>query len=77
MQAHHVHHHLVRVGGTVEGAGAGAVIGGRLALEQLVAADLALGVELADALLLLVGQPEGIGQPGSGSSAGGRTEALR
>ncbi len=30
VQAHHLHHHLVGVGGAVEGAGAGAVVGLRL-----------------------------------------------
>ena len=59
MQPHHLHHHLVRVGGAVEGAGAGAMIGGGLGLEQFGAADLALGIKLADALLLLVGEARG------------------
>ena len=59
VQAHHLHQHLVGVGGAVEGAGAGRVIGGGLGLQQLLAADLALGVELADAALLRVGQARG------------------
>lgn len=61
VQAHHVHHHLVGIGGAVEGAGSGPVIGGGLALQQFRAADLALGIELPDALLLLVGEPRGHG----------------
>ena len=52
MQAHDLHQHLVGVRRTVEGAGAGAVVGAHLGLQQLVAADLALGVELADVALL-------------------------
>ena len=59
VQAHHLHQHLVGVGGAVEGAGAGAVVGGGLGVEQLVAADLALGVQLAHLALLRVGQPGG------------------
>ena len=65
MQAHDLHQHLVGVGGAVEGAGAGAVIGLGLGLEQRVAADLALGVELADAAFSLLGRPEVIGPPGT------------
>ena len=56
VQAHHFHHHLVGIGGAVEGAGARAMIAGALALQQLLAPNLALGIELADALLLLVGE---------------------
>ena len=56
MQPHDLHHHLVRIGGAIEGAGAGAVIGGSLRLEQLLAPNLALGIELADAALLFVGK---------------------
>ena len=56
MEAHHLHHHLVGVGGAVEGAGALAVIARGLSLQQLLAARLALGIELADARLLLVGE---------------------
>jgi hypothetical protein len=45
VQAHHLHQHLVAVGGAVEGAGAGAVVARRrLGLEQFVAAGLALGI---------------------------------
>src|SRR3546814_829295 len=59
VQPHHLHHHLVRIGGTVEGAGAGAVVGGRFGFEQIVAARLALGIELAHADLFLVGKAGG------------------
>ena len=59
MEAHQLHQHLVRVRGAIEGAGAGAVIALRLRLEQRVAAELALGVELADARLLGVGHAGG------------------
>ena len=48
MQAHHFHQHLVAVGRAVERAGAGGVIASGLRLEQRLAADLALGEELAD-----------------------------
>ncbi len=56
VQPHHLHQHLVAVGGAVERAGAGRVVRRRLRLEQLLAADLALGVELAHPRLLPVGQ---------------------
>ncbi len=59
MQAHDLHQHLVGVGGAVEGAGARPVIGGAFCLEQLGAAELALGVELADARLLAIRQAGG------------------
>mmetsp|Transcript_5502 Transcript_5502/g.13161 ORF Transcript_5502/g.13161 Transcript_5502/m.13161 type:complete len:266 (-) Transcript_5502:424-1221(-) len=55
VQAHGLQQHLVAVGGAVEGAGAGTVIRGGLALEQLVAADLALRIELAHLGLVAVG----------------------
>ena len=57
VQSHHLHHHLVRIGGAVEGAGASPMIGGGLGVEQLRAANLALGIKLADAPLLFVGEP--------------------
>ena len=44
VQAGHLHHHLVGVCGAVEGAGAGAVVGGHLGVEQRFTGDLALGV---------------------------------
>ena len=56
MQAHDLHQHLVGIGGAVEGAGAGAVIGARLGLEQGVAADFAFGMQLADFRLLVIGK---------------------
>ncbi|MEA3220706.1 MAG: hypothetical protein OZX49_01819 [Immundisolibacter sp.] len=56
VQAHQLHQHLVGVGGAVEGAGAGRVIGARFGLQQALAADLALGIQLADFRLLGVGQ---------------------
>ena len=59
VQAHHLHQHLVAVGGAVERAGALRVVGRRLGLEQLLAADLALGVELAHPRLLAVRQAGG------------------
>ncbi|MNO75928.1 hypothetical protein D3C76_669910 [compost metagenome] len=55
VQPHHFHHQLVGVGGAVEGAGAGAVVGVHLRLQQLLAAGLALGIALAHVGLLLVG----------------------
>ena len=57
MQPHHLHQHLVRVRRAVEGAGARPVIGLRFRLEEFGASDLALGIKLADARLLVVGQP--------------------
>ena len=59
VQPHQLHQHLVGVGGAVERAGAGAVVGGGLGGEQLVAADLAGGVLLAHLALQRVGQPGG------------------
>ncbi len=56
MQAHHFHQHLIGVGGAVEGAGAGTVIGLHFRRQQLVAPGLAFGVALAHRRLVLVGQ---------------------
>ena len=56
VQPHQLHHHLVGIGGAVEGAGAGRVVRAALRLQQLVLADLPFGVELPDALLFLVRQ---------------------
>ena len=56
VQPEHLHQQLVGVGGAVERAGAGGVVRRRLGLEQLVAADLALGVQLTDPRLLGVRQ---------------------
>ena len=55
MQAHHLHHQLVGIGGAVEGAGTRAVVGIHLRLQQLLAAGLAFGIALAHVGLLLVG----------------------
>jgi hypothetical protein len=44
VQAHDFHQELVAVGGAVEGAGAGAVVGLAFGLEQRIAPDLAGGV---------------------------------
>ena len=57
MQPHYLHQKLITVGGTIERAGTGAVVGLGFRLQQLVFTDLALGVELANALLLFIGQP--------------------
>ncbi|MNK77416.1 hypothetical protein D3C87_970150 [compost metagenome] len=55
VQAHDFHQQLVGVGGAVEGAGAGAVVGIHFRLQQLFAAGLAFGVTLAHVGFLLVG----------------------
>ena len=65
MQAHDLHQHLVGVGGAVEGAGARAVIGAAIRFQQGVAADLALGIELADRAFSSFGRPEVIGPAGT------------
>ena len=57
VQAHDLHQHLVGIGGAVEGAGAGAVVGLHLRLQQFVTAGLALGEALAHGGLVLVRQP--------------------
>ena len=54
MQTHHLHHHLVRIGRPVERTGARGMITAHLAREQFLASHLALGIELAGALLFLV-----------------------
>ena len=59
VQAEHLHQQLVGVGGAVERARALRVVRRRLGLEQLLAADLALGVQLAHPGLLAVGQARG------------------
>jgi hypothetical protein len=69
VQAHHLHQHLVAVGGAVESTGAGAVIGLRLAFQQLFAGGLALRIALADRRLLFVRQ--------AGSHGAGRHEHRR
>jgi hypothetical protein len=56
MEAHDFHQHLVGIGGAVEGAGAGAVIGFGFRFQKLGAADLAFGIKLADAGFLVIRQ---------------------
>ena len=55
VQTHDLHHHLIGVGGAVEGAGARAVVGLHFRFQQLLAARLAFGVALAHRGLFLVG----------------------
>ena len=76
VQAHHLHQQLVGVGGAVEGAGAGAVVGGHLGLQQLVARRLALGIALAHVGLFLVRQ-SGRHGPGRHEQARQMAEAQR
>ena len=59
VQAHHFHHHLVAVGRAKKGASARPVIGCSLSLKQFFAAHFAFGIQLADALLFLIGKPRG------------------
>ena len=59
VQAHHLHQHLVGVGGAVKRAGAGSVVGLHLGGEQRGAVDLALGVELTDAGFFAVREARG------------------
>jgi hypothetical protein len=59
MQAHHLHQHLVRVGGAVKRASARPVVRLRFRLQQRVAPDLALSIKLANFRLLGVGQARG------------------
>ncbi len=56
MQAHRFQQHLVAVGGAIERAGAGAVIGRTLGFEQRVASDFAGGELLAHLGLVVVRQ---------------------
>ena len=78
VQAHRLDHELVRVRGAVERARAGRVIGLRLGLEQLLAADLALRVELADpATSRRSAGPTASARRARRPSAGGRTRARR
>ena len=59
MQAHDLHQHLVGVGGAVESAGAGRVIGLGLRRQQVGAGRLAFGEQLADFRFLVVGKARG------------------
>ena len=56
VQPHHLHKHLVRIGGAVEGAGAGAVIGGHLGFQEILAACLATCKRLADRRFFVIRQ---------------------
>lgn len=56
MQPHDFNHHLVGIGGVIEGAGARAVVALAFGLQQRFPPDLALGGELANALLFRVGK---------------------
>ena len=76
VQAHDLHEHLVGVGGAVEGAGAGTVIGARFRLQQRLAPHLALGEELADPRLLVVRQAGGH-RPGGDEDARQMSEGQR
>ena len=49
VHAHHFHHHLVGVGGTVEGTSTRAVVRAHFAFKQGVAADFTFGEKLAGA----------------------------
>ena len=64
VQTHDFHQHLVAVGGAIEGAGAGAVVGPRLAFQQGFAAHQTLGVLLAHLGLGVVREPGGHGAGG-------------
>ena len=57
MEAHDLHQHLVGVGGAVEGAGAGAVIGRGFGSQELGARRLAFRKQLADLRLVVIGEP--------------------
>ncbi len=59
MKTGHLHHHLVGIGGAVEGAGAGPVVGGHLRIQQFLAGGQPLGVERAHLGLLGVGDARG------------------
>ena len=61
MQAHGFEQHLVAVGGAIKGAGAFAVVGLRLGLEQLGAAHQALRCLFAHLGFFAVGQAAGHG----------------
>ncbi len=65
MKPHDFHQHLVGIGGAVESAGAGAVIGLGFRLQQRGTVDLALGIELADFGLVIIGKAGGHGTGGN------------
>ncbi len=64
MEAHDLHHHLIGVGGAVEGAGAGLMVGAGFAFEELGGGDEAFGVPLTEVLALVVGEAGGHGAAG-------------
>ena len=64
VEADHLHHHLVGIGGAVEGAGARRVVAGDLAFQQGGAIHLVLGVEGAHPGLFRVGNAAGHGAGG-------------
>src|SRR3546814_14775534 len=59
VQPHQLHHHLVAIGGAIEGAGTRAMIARRIGLERFVARRLTLGIKLSDTLFFLVCEPRG------------------
>ncbi|CAM3022640.1 hypothetical protein KOXY103107_12675 [Komagataeibacter xylinus] len=65
MQAHDFHEHLVGIGRAIEGTGARRVVGFGFRIHEFVLAHLALGIKLADALLLAIGQARGHGAGGN------------
>ncbi len=71
-----LHHHLIGVGRAVEGAGAGRVVAGDLALQQFGAVDQPLGVFSPNAGLLGVGDAAGH-RPGRGEDDGQMAERQR
>ena len=65
VQAHHLHEHLVGVGGAIERAGARVMVRAHLGGQQFVARGQPFGIALAHFGLGLVGDAaEGIGPPG-------------
>ncbi|RMS54700.1 hypothetical protein ALP65_04670 [Pseudomonas aeruginosa] len=76
VQAHHLHQQLVGIGGAIEGAGAGCMVGGHFRGQQLFASGLALGEQLAHRGLFLVGDA-GRHRPGRDEHGGQVAEAQR
>src|SRR5262249_8079664 len=56
MQSHHLHHHLIRIGGAVKGTGACAMIGSSLCPQEFGLAGFPFLLKLPHPLLLLVGE---------------------
>ena len=65
MQPHGFEQHLVAVGGAIEGAGAQAMVGRRLCLQQLCAAHPALGGLLAHPGFVVIRQSRSHGTCGN------------